>query len=104
MNKPTAYRRAIEIAAKAMGRPDVCGDMVGDLDGGIVKFYAWWHYLRFTHTIERLSLQNKVPHSLLRDSAFRLIYNSVPGLTSGVHLSYQLLWVGPRSEWIWYTK
>jgi len=95
-----SYRQAIGRLASWLGRPQVCGDMVADVEAGTISFYKWWHSTDFTFALDRRILQDGTPHTLLRDKRFQTIYNSSPGLTSGQHVSFQLLWLGSRAEWL----
>jgi hypothetical protein len=95
-----AYRQTIGRAASMIGRPQICGDMVADMEAETISFYKWWHSTDFSFALDRRILQGGTLHSFLVDSRFQPIFNSSPGLSYGIHVSFQLLWIGPRAEWL----
>lgn len=94
------YRETIGRAASWLGFPQVCGDMVADVVDGTISFYGWWHSTDFRFVLDRRILQDGTEHTLLRDARFQVVFNSVPGLTSGIHTSFQFLWIGSRADWL----
>jgi hypothetical protein len=95
-----AYRQTVARCASQLFLSQIRGDMVADVEDGKISFYKWWHSTDFSFVLDRRILQNGTPHTILLDKRFQLIYNSTPGLTSGQHVSFHLLWIGSAAQWL----